>query len=463
MHERRARRRASAAGVALGAWLAAGTADVHAADISSRLESGESIQYATFSLRVGAVYVNLPNDLAAGEPASGTVNPVPASPGTKDEAKQREELHRFGVVLGGSRAPTSQRVRTFTVPAGASGLEIALVDPKGKKVAAVTAKLSSAPAAAAEGYRVPQVGQSGATVAIAGPFDGDLSNSSVRIGEADADPVAESRRQLVIRGPREAATTAPVEVKERGAVVTTGTYRNVDVSLAAEATTLHSGQRTTLSVTVSGVEGLRETLPVRLVNHSTSVVSVEGGDQQTLCVRPDEVGTTGTWTAKRGLTGVRLGAFSIGAEVQQPRPHAEGWARIEGSPRGELRAGVVLEREARGPGGEALSPGGYAIRVRGGGEGGAVELDLKSREGKVATLSGAVFKRVRSATVCDREDVQDAAGQARAGTGTPSFDELGFANDETFDLRESEGRMRLNLTTEEEEFSIEAELPTPAP
>ena len=61
---------------------------------------------------------------------------------------------------------------------------------------------------------------------------------------------------------------------------------------------------------------------MRLKNDSPGVVRLESGEEQTLCVRPDDVKTNGTWTASRGLTGVRLGGFSIGAEVSTPRPHA---------------------------------------------------------------------------------------------------------------------------------------------
>jgi len=457
---RLARGRAFAA--LLTAGLAGTPAAVAAADVSSSMESGDAIQFATFSLDAGAIYVNLPRDVAPGDRASATVNPVPAGGAEKDVKKQREELHRYGVQIGGARAPASERVRTFTVPRDASAVPIALVDRRGERVAEVQATVGPASPVPA-GYAVPEVGQGGAPVRIAGPFDGDLSNSSARIGGKDADAIAESPRELLLRGPQEGSAETAVEVRERGAVVTSGTYRNVGVRLAADATTLRSGQRTTLTVTVTGVEGLRETLPVRLTNRSPSVVRMEGGDEQTLCVRPDEVGNTGTWTAKRGLTGVRLGGFSIGTEVRQPRPHAEGWTRIEGSLQGELRAGLVLERPARVDPGAELSPGGYAVLVRGAGDGGAVSLLLRSREGGAATVPGAVFKRVRSATLCDRDDASDAARQARSGTGNPGFDELGFANDEAFEVRESGRGLRLVLSTDEDAFSIEAELGASAP
>ena len=433
-----------------------------AEEANTALESADAIHVAIFDLDAGSIYVNVPDDLRPGDTGSGTVSPIPAGTDESERARQHEELSGYRVVLAGQPAPVSEEVRTFRLPADAKTLTIALVDRQGRPAGEVKAPLGPAPSAPAS-YDVPSLGQSGAPVRIAGPFDGELANTSVRIGGTEAEKVAESPRQVVVRGPQEGAAAAPVEVRERGAVVTTGTYRNVDVRLAAGATTLHSGERTTLTVTVTGVEGLRETLPVRLRNDSPGVVRVEGGEEQTLCVRPDDVKTNGTWTASRGLTGVKLGAFSIGAEVSTPRPHAESRVRVAATLQGELRAGVVLERPAHSATGETLGAGSYAVRVRGTGESGKVDLLLGRRGQLVGALPGAVFQRVGSATLCDRDDVSDAVEQARAGTGEPSFHDLGFEDDEAFAVREDAAGLRLVLATDEEDFTIEADLAAPLP
>jgi len=275
--------------------------------------------------------------------------------------------------------------------------------------------------------------------------------------------VAESPRQLLVRGPQEGAANAPVEVRDRGARVTTGTYRNVKVHLAVGATTLHSGQTTTLTVTVTGVEGLRETLPVQLSNHSPGVLRMEGGEEQTLCVRPDDVGTSGKWTRQRQLTGVRLGGFSISTQVSQPRPHGETRVRIPGSVQGELRSGLLIEQAARTAEGQALVPGGYAVVVRGAGPNGAVSLQLGRQGHLVVTVPGAVLKRVETLTVCDRDDASEAAQTARSGSGQPAFSDLGFVNDELFVVRRQEDELVLELLTEEEDFSIQAGLTSVTP
>jgi len=426
-----------------------------AADTGS-LESAPGIHVVTFSLPAGRIYVNLPGDLAPGDTASATVNPVPAGP-EREQARQREELDAYTVALGGQRAPAGQGVRTFTVPADAAPLPVSLLDPRGRKVGEVKAPVR-APAPPPAGYVVPPVGQSGGPVRIAGVFDGDLSDSSVRIGGTPAAPMAESPRQLVVRGPEEGAPPAPIEVSERGRVVATGTYRNVSVRLSAPITNLLSGQRTTLTVTVGGLDGLEQTLPVRLSNRSPDVVRMEGGEEQTLCVRSDEVKADGTWTKTRGLTGVRAGGFSIHTEVSPPGPAAESTAPADATLRGELLTRLQLDQEARTPTGERLAAGSYQVVVRGAGERGRVRL-LFWRDGKAAgTADGAVSKRVAGGAVCDLRDVADAHERAGEGRGERGFGEMGFAEGSAFALRRDGPRPRLTLPASGGVFSIEADL-----
>jgi hypothetical protein len=428
-----------------------------AATPTASLESGPGFQVATFPLPDGTIYVNLPDDLAPGDRASATVNPVPAGTSASDQARQRQGLDAYGVEMAGQRAPASVGVRTFTVPAGATTMAIRLLDPRGRAAGEVKAPLRS-PAPPPSSYRVPAVGQSGGPLRIAGAFDGDLSNSRVQIGGKPAQPMAESPRQLVVRCPEEPAPPAPIEVSERGQVIATGTYRNVSVRLSAPLTNLLAGQHTTLTITVTGLEGLQDTLPLRLMNRSPDVVRVEGGEEQTLCVRPDEVSTTGAWTKTRGLTGVHAGGFSIRTDLTPPGARAESSVMADATLHGDLLVRLQLDRPARTGGGQSLAAGAYQVVVRGTGERGKVRLFFW-RDGKAAgTVDGAVLKQAAGGSICDRRDVSDALQKATAGSGDRGFDELGFAAGSAFTVRGEGGSLRLVLTTPEGIFSIEATL-----
>ncbi len=53
-------------------------------------------------------------------------------------------------------------------------------------------------------------------------------------------------------------------------------------------------------------------------------------------------------------------------------------------------------------------------------------------------------------------DVSDALQRVQAGTGDPSFQDLGFEDGELFVVRGDEESLHLLLATDEEEFSIQA-------
>jgi hypothetical protein len=284
----------------------------------------------------------------------------------------------------------------------------------------------------------------------------------VQIGGKPAQPMAESPRQLVVRGPEEPAPPAPIEVSERGKVVATGTYRNVSVRLSAPLTNLLAGQHTTLTIAVGGLEGLRETLPLRLSNHTPDVVRMEGGEEQTLCIRPDEVSGTGTWTRTRGLTGARAGGFSIHTDLTPPGPRVESSVQADTTMRGELLARLVLDGPARTASGQSLSAGPYQVVVRGTGERGKVRLFFWRGDQAAGTADGVVMKPMPGGSICDRRDVLDAEQQATAGSGERGFDALGFTAGSAFAVQGGGGRTtRLVLTAAEGAFSIEAMLSSP--
>jgi len=356
---------------------------------------------------------------------------------------------RAASITGSLESGPGFHVATFSVPAGRIYVNLPDDMAPGDTVSATVNPL---PAGTGDAVQARQRLEMGAySVELAGqraPAAAGVRTFAVPPGTALAI------RLLDERGRPAAEVQAPL----RGTVVATGTYRNVAVRLSAPLTNLLSGQRTTLTVTVSGVEGLKETLPLRLSNQSPDVVRMEGGEEQILCVRPDEVGTTGTWTKTRGLTGVRAGGFSIQTEVTEPGPQVESSAVADTILHGDLLARLALERPARTAAGQTLTAGPYQVVVRGTSERGRVRLYL-SRDGHAAgTADGAVLKRVAGGSLCDRRDVTDAQQKAAAGSGERGFDELGFASGAAFDVRAEGNGLRLVLPTSDGIFSIEAPL-----
>jgi hypothetical protein len=90
----------------------------------------------------------------------------------------------------------------------------------------------------------------------------------------------------------------------------------------APKTSLREGEQITLRVTVTGIqEPNRLSLPrLELRNMTPGVVRLEGGDVQTISIRPEDVSSEGTFTFTRTLTGIRPGGFAIVCQAK----HKEG-------------------------------------------------------------------------------------------------------------------------------------------
>jgi hypothetical protein len=93
----------------------------------------------------------------------------------------------------------------------------------------------------------------------------------------------------------------------------TGTYRNVGVNLSAPKTSLLKGENTTLKIEVSGLQGITEPVPLHLVKGG--VVTMQGGDVQSMTIKPAEVQSNGTYTTTRNITGVQTGVWNATATV----------------------------------------------------------------------------------------------------------------------------------------------------
>ena len=174
--------------------------------------------------------------------------------------------------------------------------------------------------------QLPSIGQQGRPIEIIGPFDGNSSNTTlnwtrtpIQDFEKNTENVsggfgliAESPRKAVFRAPTN--VTGPIEINlKEGNKETKGTFRNVGVNLTAPKTNLLKGESTELHVEVNGLQGITEPVPLHLTKGG--VVTMQGGDVQTMSIKPAEVQSNGTFTTTRTITGVQTGAWNATATI----------------------------------------------------------------------------------------------------------------------------------------------------
>jgi len=293
-----------------------------------RTETASGLSTTTFDTLQGTVSVNLPDDVRAGDTISGTVISEPKG-NTKDEqAKNQDSLNGYVVEVAKQETPAQQQGSKWSIPSTAQSIPVVLKDKQGKVVGRTevpfiemkyvkpnAGNMLNGDLPKAVDYLLPPFGQAGRPVSVGGPFEGDFNNTKIKVGDQTAQFLAESPRKVVVRSPANLTGPATMEVNEKGKVVARSNYQSISVRLSAEKLNLIRGEQTILTATLSGLNGVTGPVSFQLTNATPWTVRMEGGESQIVTASP-EYFTGGVFTAKRTLTGVKAGGFSINAVVE---------------------------------------------------------------------------------------------------------------------------------------------------
>jgi len=305
--------------------------------------SGNGLKTVTFDAIQGRVIVNLPDDMMAGDTISGTVIIQPkrqsqpeVDRGSGGRSLPLELLFDFSKPIA---VPTTGGVPerfTIKIPANLGNdtaeaqIKLALRSKDGSQIHTAMVPISSARSSAVvagsgqvapllpnvlaigSDFTLPTIAQQGRPVEISGNFDGSSQNTRLLVGGEEIPVLAESSHKAVFRAPTRVTGLTEIVVNERGQE-TKGQYRSVGVNLSAPKTRLLRGESTTLTIEVSGLQGITEPVPLHL--SKGGVVNMEGGDAQTVAIRPAEVQGNGIFKATRTITGLQAGGWNATATV----------------------------------------------------------------------------------------------------------------------------------------------------
>jgi hypothetical protein len=272
----------------------------------------------------GTVWVNFPADMAAGDTLSGTVVASEDGKNEKQKRKNRELLLAGTISLGGREVSVGDSRFTLDLAAdAATTLSVSLRDSAGNAAEVAQADLTLAlePPATPWIYTVPTVGQRGRPIQITGPFDGALDGSSLILDGNPLDVLAESPRGAVYRAPVDHVGAGRLRLDEGGRVVAEGDYHNVQLKLTAPKTRLDSGEATTLTVAITGLDAYEGDASMTVDLMPESVIGMEGGNhaERTLDTQEDDVyvetfdltgRTPGAWNAIATVSGDERSYFS---------------------------------------------------------------------------------------------------------------------------------------------------------
>jgi hypothetical protein len=287
---------------------------------SAALATGSGLYRVVFLVPEGKINVNVPNDVATGDTILALVYPAPAGRNQQEVDRNAAALAGYTVESAGSRMVSGGRLR-WTIPARLpSGVAtIRLRDRKGEVLTQCGVPVTPSggevrrPPNTAR-FVLPLGARAGGAVSLWGSFPEDVV-PAIRVGGFAALVIAQSPRRIVFVSPPDAVGATTLEVKFGAGAAVTGPLRILAVQSSATRNELVRGQRATLTVRVSGLQGLTPSAVVVLSNQSPASVALEGGVLQRIAIPAAEIRPDGTWQLTRTLTGEGGGTHVIGVDV----------------------------------------------------------------------------------------------------------------------------------------------------
>lgn len=287
----------------------------------------------TYSMSVSSgqkVNFRLPLDMRSGDRITGTVIEEKKNNFVKTRTAS-STLEGIVIEIEGKHTRLTDRIFSFIVPAGITSLPFILKNSKGDVIEQSQIKVRGTSKGDNNvfidivnlGRFVPEkIGQPGKSFRITGNFDGDASNTKVSLNGQACEIIAESPRKSFIQVPENIMPgICPITVEEFG--IGDASKVNIAVlNLSSNKTTLRKGQKAVITVTVSGLDSLKESYEciVDITNRSPEIVSFNNntGNHIRLTIPP---GQNGDYTHTFQIVGVTRGNFTLeGLLFCRPNP-----------------------------------------------------------------------------------------------------------------------------------------------
>jgi hypothetical protein len=276
---------------------------------------GQGMQTTTFYTAKGDVKVQIPDDAAKGDVISGTVVLEPAGSNGVQRKDNGDQLNGYVIEVDKQTFSPSDKYLRWLIPRDLTGdgVPFILRDKTGAAISQVLVPIHPAPAASPKPFRFPLISSVGSPIVIRGPFHGDANGTQVSVGGTAAPILAESPRKVICQNP--VPNAGPQEIKiQEGGVTKTGTTNSLDIQLSAPKTNLKRGESTKVHVAVTGLSNIHGAVRLEIHNRSATVISLTGGNEQTVMIHPADV-RDGSYSTDRSITAIRGGNFHIDADV----------------------------------------------------------------------------------------------------------------------------------------------------
>jgi hypothetical protein len=260
----------------------------------------------------GQIAVNVPDDLAPGGLYTATVARTPRSGGAA-------RLNGLSVEMPALRpGPLPDRFEFLVDRNTPRAIRVEVRETEtGALLGEATVPVRTTAPGSSE--VLPIVGQIGSPIRVRGTFDGNMANTAAVVSGRETVLLAESPRQLVLDTPDAPLGLGDIVVREEERVLR-GPFRVVSITVTPSPGPVPADARRTLDVQVAGLAELEAPLPIRI--SVSGPMTVEGGREQRLEIRPANVLADGRWGLARTMMAVDSGDVSvstaIGTDVAAP-------------------------------------------------------------------------------------------------------------------------------------------------
>ena len=155
---------------------------------------------------------------------------------------------------------------------------------------------------------VPSHALCGSPLRITGPFDGNLSNTNCTLEGKPMEILAESPRQCIVSYPPAITGNQSLNIREQGKSECQQSVSSVNMNISAGKLNLLKGEKTYVSVNITGLQRLPDIARLTLVNLTPEVVTMFPSNSFTKTLAPDSVGT-GIYDRRFDIQSIRSGSL----------------------------------------------------------------------------------------------------------------------------------------------------------
>ena len=282
---------------------------------SQTLETVNGVQTILFESEKGSIYIYLPNKIVANKNFSGSIAIYPNGNSKREESKNLKRLKNYQFTINNKSFVLSDNI--FSLQSLTSTATVSLSTEKGKNIGSTEVEFSmKPPISPKDPISFPKHIANEVNASFYGAFDGKLDNTTVSVNGKRINVVAESPVQLCLRPDDMNSTLANVIIKD-GDNTHQGQCNAIYYTLKIGPTTLKRGRSTFFDATIHGVGTIEKPLTYTVVNNTTSIVRLGGGNSQTFTISPNEH-ENGNWFHHFDIKSISTGSFTLTTNLVIP-------------------------------------------------------------------------------------------------------------------------------------------------